>query len=401
MQSTQPRQIIAIGGGGFSMEIDNPLLDHYVLQAAHKTKPKICFIGTASGDAQAYLDKFYSAFHRYECEPTHLSLFKGNYKNLREFVLSQDIIYVGGGNTRNLLTLWRDWDLDRILYEAYLKGIVLAGISAGAICWFEQMLTDSVPGKLTTLNGLGWLKGFCIPHFDGEADRKPSTMKAIEAQELSFNGLGIDDGAAVHYIDEKCNQVVCSHPEKTAYLFGPDSGKPQILQNTYLGGQTMLVRRASLTDAEGIHQAHMRSIKEVCSKDYSQSEIEAWSGRDFNRKRQEDSIQNDFLWVVENLGEIAGYGHLRLFEKEDLKQGHILGLYLTPEVIGKQIGYRILELMKENAKDYGAKKIDLKSTLSAHEFYKRNGFYENGPLSTIQIDGHSIRCYPMTNSMDK
>ncbi|MEK6267902.1 MAG: Type 1 glutamine amidotransferase-like domain-containing protein, partial [Planococcus sp. (in: firmicutes)] len=106
------RQIIAMGGGGFSMEPDNPLLDQYILKQANKARPKICFIPTASGDADSYIEKFYGFFNQQDCEPSHLSLFKPHTRKLEEFVLQQDIIYVGGGNTKNLLVLWKEWGLD-------------------------------------------------------------------------------------------------------------------------------------------------------------------------------------------------------------------------------------------------------------------------------------------------
>ncbi len=139
------RQIIALGGGGFSMEPDNPLLDNYILEQCERDNPKICFIGTASGDAQSYIDRFYAAFESKPCRPSHLSLFKGHTHLLEAFVLEQDIFFVGGGNTRNLLVLWKEWGLDVMISKAYRRGAILSGVSAGSICWFEQGLTDSIP----------------------------------------------------------------------------------------------------------------------------------------------------------------------------------------------------------------------------------------------------------------
>jgi dipeptidase E len=97
-----------MGGGGFSMEPENLLLDRFVLSIAAVPEPKVCFVGTASGDAQSYIDKFYAAFSTLPSAPTYLSLFKPHTTDFRSFVLEQDIIYVGGGNTRNLLVLWRE-----------------------------------------------------------------------------------------------------------------------------------------------------------------------------------------------------------------------------------------------------------------------------------------------------
>lgn len=130
------KQIIALGGGGFSMEPENPLLDLYVLKQSGKHNPKICFIPTASGDADNYIARFYEFFGKQNCKPSHLSLFKPQTRDLESYLIEKDIIYVGGGNTRNLLALWREWGLDLIMMKAWEQGTVLAGISAGSICSF-------------------------------------------------------------------------------------------------------------------------------------------------------------------------------------------------------------------------------------------------------------------------
>src|SRR3989338_5631292 len=129
--------IIALGGGGFSMEPDNPLLDEYVLRRTGKSDPRICFVPTASGDSPDYVRRFYLAFRRFQCWPSHLPLWNPPTADLRSFVSDKDVIYVGGGNTKGMLALWRAWGLDAIFREAWERGAVLAGISAGAICWFE------------------------------------------------------------------------------------------------------------------------------------------------------------------------------------------------------------------------------------------------------------------------
>lgn len=205
-----------MGGGGFSMEPDNPLLDIYFLKQTGKHKPKICFVPTASGDSENYVARFYSAFSKFNCVPSHLSLFKPPTSDLESFVLDHDAIYVGGGNTRSMLALWREWKLDLFLRTALKTGRVLGGISAGAICWFEQGLTDSIPGKLTPLSCLGFLSGSCAPHFDGEAKRRPSFHRLIAAGELS-SGVAIDDGVAIHYINSKLVGVVSSRSKARAY----------------------------------------------------------------------------------------------------------------------------------------------------------------------------------------
>jgi len=214
---TRPPQIVAMGGGGFSMEPENLLLDRYVLSIASVPQPKVCFVGTASGDAQTYIDKFYAAFNTLPCTPTILSLFKPSTADLRSFVFEQDVIYVGGGNTRALLALWREWGLDAILREAWLSGIVMAGISAGSICWFQQGLSDSViPGDLAPLNCLGFLPGSNSPHYDGEPGRRPAYHRFIREREL-MAGYAVDDGAALHFIGQELKGVVSSRETAKAY----------------------------------------------------------------------------------------------------------------------------------------------------------------------------------------
>ena len=210
------RQIIAMGGGGFSMEPDNPLLDLYILKQVDKAKPKICFIPTASGDADNYIKRFYDFFNEQDCYPSPLSLFSPPTRDLERFILQQDIIYVGGGNTKNLLALWKEWELDRILKKAWNEGVILAGISAGAICWFDEGVTDSFGDCLEPIKCLGFLNGSCCPHYDGEADRRPAYQQLIVSGKIQA-GIALDDGVAVHYKELDVYEVVSSRPDAKAY----------------------------------------------------------------------------------------------------------------------------------------------------------------------------------------
>src|SRR4051794_28720269 len=155
------QQIIALGGGGLSLAPEDLALAGYVLYQSGKERPKVCFIPTASGDSDRDIRRFYECFCTLPCQPRHLSLFAPPSDDLEIFVLDQDVIYVGGGNTRNLLALWREWGLDQMLRTACDRGIVLAGVSAGSICWFEQGVTDSLtpPGskRLSSLDCHGFL----------------------------------------------------------------------------------------------------------------------------------------------------------------------------------------------------------------------------------------------------
>ncbi|WHY87371.1 peptidase E [Neobacillus novalis] len=210
------RQIIALGGGGFSMEPENPLLDIYVLKQADKSVPSICFLPTASGDAENYIKRFYQAFEKLDSSASHLSLFNPPTRDLEDFILTKDIIYVGGGNTKNLLILWKEWGLDKILKKAWEQGVVLAGISAGSICWFEEGVTDSYGDKLEPIRALGFLKGSNCPHYDGESVRRPTYHKLVQDGRIQ-PGIAADDGVAVHFIDQEITRVVSSRPNAEAY----------------------------------------------------------------------------------------------------------------------------------------------------------------------------------------
>lgn len=204
------RQIIAIGGAALPIEHDNLLLIDYFLKQTHKRKPRVCFIGTAHGDADAGRLRFYAGMSRFNCLPVHLPLFARTPRDLAGFVMEQDAIFVGGGNTRSMLAVWRDWGLDIHLRAAWESGIVLGGWSAGSICWFEQGITDSVAGPLTVLDCLGFLPGSNCPHYDSEPLRRP-TYRRLVARGKIADGYAADDGVALHFIGNRLARVVADH----------------------------------------------------------------------------------------------------------------------------------------------------------------------------------------------
>lgn len=207
-------QIITLGGGGFS-ENSDPELDLYVLEQSLATKPKIGFIPTASGDADTYFVKFYSRFAALNCQPSHLPLFRRT-PNLEDWVKSQDVIYVGGGNTKSMLAVWKAWGLPGLLTDAMKNGTILAGISAGAICWFECGITDSNAGLLGPLECLGFLSGSCCPHYSKEKERKPAYEHLVRSDAVP-NGIAIDDGAAVHFASGVPYRIVVGTYGANAY----------------------------------------------------------------------------------------------------------------------------------------------------------------------------------------
>jgi dipeptidase E len=219
------KQIIAMGGGGFLMEPDNPALDRYILAQVGKPRPKVCMLATPAGDSENMLLRFYRAFSRLDCQPSDLSLFQPHTADIEGFLLEQDVIYVGGGNTRSMLALWREWGLDIFLKKAYEAGVVLAGISAGANCWFEECSTDSIPGRLSVLPCLGFLPGSFTPHYDGEAERKPWLHLMLIGGKIK-PGLAADDGAAAHFIDGELAHAVASRPQAKVYRVYTVSNHP-------------------------------------------------------------------------------------------------------------------------------------------------------------------------------
>lgn len=229
------RQIIALGGGGFSMEPENLALDQYILNQSNKELPKICFIPTASGDSQNYIDRFYNSFQKLSCEPSHLSLFKPPTRDLESYLLDHDILYVGGGNTKNLLALWKEWKLDSIIKNAWQDGIILSGLSAGSICWFEEGVTDSFGDGLEPIKGLGFLSGSHCPHYDGEEERRPAYQKLISTNQLS-PGIAADDGVGIHYVNEEIVKIISSRSNAKAYQVKFDGTIIETeLETEYLG----------------------------------------------------------------------------------------------------------------------------------------------------------------------
>jgi dipeptidase E len=210
------QHIVALGGGGFSDDGLPTKIDDFILGLARSRRPRICFLPTASGDSETYSIKFYRAFTQRDCQPTDLALFRRTVADLRTFLLEQDVIYVGGGNTANLLAVWRVHGVDTILPEAWKAGTVLAGISAGAVCWFEAAVTDSFglpPRGLR--DGLGLLPGSACPHYDSEDDRRPVYHELVRG---GFpGGFAADDRVGLHFVGRELAEVVSEVDGRRAY----------------------------------------------------------------------------------------------------------------------------------------------------------------------------------------
>jgi peptidase E len=194
----------------------HPIVD-YLLELAGKPRARVCFVPTATGDSPATLVAMYARFPAARAERSHLELFSRTVRDIRALLLDQDIIYVGGGNTVNLLAVWRAHGVDRVMREAWEKGVILTGGSAGSLCWFECGTTDSFDlYELARLDdGLGFLPGSHCPHYDGEPQRRPFYHSLIAS---GFpGGIAIDDDAAVLYNGVDVAEVVSARAGATAY----------------------------------------------------------------------------------------------------------------------------------------------------------------------------------------
>lgn len=226
--------IIAIGGAGFLAEPRNFALEKYILDQTGKDRPNVLMIPTARGDDAEYVAKFHAAFGELGARTQHLPCFHRT-PDLHALVLAQDAIFVGGGNTKSMLAVWREWELPPLLKEAYESGIVLGGQSAGAICWFEQGVTDSWADRLRPLDCMGFLAGSCCPHYDGEVERRPAYHALVQHGDIK-PGYAIEDAVAAHFRNGRLERVVSKKAGAKAYYVSIAGGtiKEEPLDTTLL-----------------------------------------------------------------------------------------------------------------------------------------------------------------------
>jgi peptidase E len=250
------RTIFAMGGGGFTMEPTNPLLDDFVLSLATTATPRVLFLPTAAGDTNAQINAFQARFAARACVPEHLSLFRlADVKRpLEEIVLGQDIIYVGGGSMRNLLAIWQAHGLDRLLIRAWYQGTVLAGLSAGAMCWFEAGITCS-SGPPEAIAGLRLLPGSLTVHADGEPARLPVWLESVRRGGLP-GGWAVDDGVGLLFRGRRLQRVVSSRPGAAALRADAIAGElvRERLAVELLGGGSHAGPRAPDEDVQELRQ---------------------------------------------------------------------------------------------------------------------------------------------------
>ncbi len=189
----------------------------YLLELTGKPRARVAFIPTATGDASETLVNMYARFPAERTERSHLALFNRTVDDIPSYLLSQDIIWVGGGNTANMLAVWRVHGVDRALRAAWEAGVILTGGSAGSLCWFECGTTDSFSlSRLAPLHdGLGFLPGSHCPHYDGEEQRRP-LYHALIADGFP-SGYALDDDAAIHFEGQEVREVVSAREGASAY----------------------------------------------------------------------------------------------------------------------------------------------------------------------------------------
>ncbi|MBD1918301.1 MULTISPECIES: peptidase E [Cyanophyceae] len=216
-------QIIAAGGGGFSAITNDLALERYILgQSKNSQLPKVCLLATATGDSDSYIEKFYRAFNSLNCRPIHVPLFKQT-PDLESTLLAQDVIYIGGGNTKSMLAVWREWGVPDILRQAWSSGIILSGSSAGAICWFQQGITDSWANRLEVMECLGWFPGSCCPHYNAEPERQPTYHRFLKTGEVK-PGYGIPEWSALHFRGDQVFKAISSRADTTVYQVTVENG---------------------------------------------------------------------------------------------------------------------------------------------------------------------------------
>ena len=209
------KNIVAIGGGGFGRSNTSYLIEKYILNLSEKKCPKICFLPTATGDNDNYIVRFYTIFTRLNCIPTHIEFFKRT-SDIHTLIMDQDVVFIGGGNTKSMLAIWNEWGMSSLLNDAYNEGVIMSGVSAGAICWFTNGITDSWDNELKILPCLDFIKGTCCPHYDEEPSRIPYVKKILLEKKIT-SCIAIEGGSAMHFIDGKPFKNISFNNNKNTY----------------------------------------------------------------------------------------------------------------------------------------------------------------------------------------
>jgi peptidase E len=221
---TARRRILALGGHDFDRRAGNDAICDLIVELAESPRPKICLLPTASGDPEDQIVRFRRAFAERDCVPQVISLFRLGEEpiDLREELLSQDVIYAGGGSMLNLVAVWRAHGLDRILRECWQEGILICGQSAGAMVWFQGGITSS-QGEPAVATGLGLLPGSACVHYLTEPVRRRRFLRAISAGDLE-PGLGLEDQTGALFEDTRLAETVSAREGASVWEVSAESG---------------------------------------------------------------------------------------------------------------------------------------------------------------------------------
>lgn len=227
--------IIAIGGIDYYAPDHVPTLERYILEQTGKSRPKVCFLPQATAEDYQGIVRFFEIFTRLGAAPSWLSLFRRVPRDWADKLRENDVVFVGGGNTKSMLALWREWGVDSVLKEMLADGKVLAGTSAGAICWYEECVTDSI-WPLGAIKGLGFLRGSACPHYDGEVERRPTMLRMVRDGEIS-PGIALQNAAAAHYVDGEFYSIITADKDARGYQISLEAGEiiEEELPHTYVG----------------------------------------------------------------------------------------------------------------------------------------------------------------------
>ncbi|WP_404710613.1 Type 1 glutamine amidotransferase-like domain-containing protein [Sphingomonas sp. MMS24-J13] len=211
--------ILAIGGGGFFPQPweTQSLMPEYLMALTPAKNPKICWLGPASGESANSFNQFVMGWSPYPAQVKHFSIYDPETLDFVDYLMGMDIVFVGGGSTKNLMALWREWGFDKALHTAWQNGVVMAGSSAGQICWYQSGLTNSFPKVLAPVKATGFLPGSVTPHYNVRPDRKSQYRKFIADGSLDSPGLALENDVAGLYRGTQLVELVSSR--KTAAAF--------------------------------------------------------------------------------------------------------------------------------------------------------------------------------------
>ena len=396
---------VVIGGGGFSAEPDNPLLDEYVISLAGIPKPSVLFLPTASDDDETYIYRFQRSMKRFTRRLAVLRLKDNDSLSATRLIMSHQIIYVGGGDPVRALAAWRRLNLGRALAEAVCQGAIYCGVSAGAAVLFQSALVRkpiSHEPRYAPLVGLNQIScGFCA-HFDREPRRQGQLRECLKAGSMPPT-WALADGTALEFdAVGQLVRLVSSHPESRAWNISAKNGNyvEHVSVPEYLGPSSRLhhwIRRAAQQDREGILAAHNRSITTLARNDYTDEQIQAWTIRAYDEHeaaRIAEEILQDSIWVIEDHGKILGYAHLKTPEEWSPKV-YLQALYVTPEAAGQGQACKLMRLVERTAIQHGAPAVVLHSSKTALGFYQKLGYELIGPVDYQLVANVPLERWPM------